>query len=200
MNDMTLIGENWINCFLDRKEHELEHYGVKGMKWGVRRYQNADGTLTSAGKTRYGKAMTTNKEIHKYDNPIRSMIDRLPNKEKDYIGDGYWIDSNHVAYRKVIGNKDRVNGFLDVYTLPRFKNQGLVILATSKEIRGRGGGKTLASSLVKDFNNGLLDDEIRNLRWLVDSDNTVSETLAKSLGFEFISETPEVKEYKYFKK
>lgn len=31
---------------------ELEHFGVKGMKWGVRRYQNADGTLTEAGKKR----------------------------------------------------------------------------------------------------------------------------------------------------
>lgn len=30
----------------------LVHHGVKGMKWGVRRYQNADGTLTNAGKKR----------------------------------------------------------------------------------------------------------------------------------------------------
>lgn len=33
---------------------ELYHYGVKGMKWGVRRYQKKDGSLTSAGKERYG--------------------------------------------------------------------------------------------------------------------------------------------------
>ena len=31
-------------------EYELYHYGVKGMRWGVRRYRNADGTLTSAGQ------------------------------------------------------------------------------------------------------------------------------------------------------
>lgn len=32
--------------------NELMHYGIKGMKWGVRRYQNADGSLTPAGKKR----------------------------------------------------------------------------------------------------------------------------------------------------
>ena len=31
---------------------ELYHHGIKGQKWGVRRYQNADGSLTSAGKKR----------------------------------------------------------------------------------------------------------------------------------------------------
>ena len=34
---------------------ELYHHGTKGMKWGVRRYQNKDGSLTNAGKKRYSR-------------------------------------------------------------------------------------------------------------------------------------------------
>lgn len=37
--------------------NELKHWGVLGMKWGVRRYQNKDGSLTPAGKKRYDKEM-----------------------------------------------------------------------------------------------------------------------------------------------
>ena len=35
--------------------NELMHYGVLGMKWGIRRYRNKDGTLTTAGKKRLSK-------------------------------------------------------------------------------------------------------------------------------------------------
>lgn len=36
-----------------RNYSELYHHGIQGQKWGVRRYQNSDGSLTPAGKKRY---------------------------------------------------------------------------------------------------------------------------------------------------
>lgn len=49
--------------FMSRTEY-IEHHGILGMKWGVRRYQNEDGSLTNAGRTRYG--------IKKAQHPVRA--------------------------------------------------------------------------------------------------------------------------------
>lgn len=44
------------------KKDELKHWGIPGMKWGIRRFQNEDGTLTEAGKKRYREASKDAKE------------------------------------------------------------------------------------------------------------------------------------------
>lgn len=44
---------------------ELYHFGIKGMRWGIRRYQNEDGSLTSAGQARYGTRKLTRADKRK---------------------------------------------------------------------------------------------------------------------------------------
>lgn len=43
-------------------EDFLAHYGIKGQKWGVRRFQNSDGSYTHEGKVRYGRIKTSGKK------------------------------------------------------------------------------------------------------------------------------------------
>ena len=90
------IDEQIKENFLDRAElevlhcdselTELFHHGIKGQKWGIRRYQNADGSLTEAGKQRYG---------------VESVSDIKPNSkvEKLYQKD---ITSSGQAQRDIL--------------------------------------------------------------------------------------------------
>ena len=67
-------------------EKELLHWGIKGMKWGVRRYQNKDGTLTPAGKKRYNAEMERLKneeKILKNKESTRAKLAKLENKQKE---------------------------------------------------------------------------------------------------------------------
>lgn len=62
---------------------ELYHHGTKGMKWGVRRYQNKDGSLTPAGKKRY-KPNYAEEAKKMSDQELRTQINRM-NLEKRYV-------------------------------------------------------------------------------------------------------------------
>lgn len=66
--------------------NELMHWGIKGMKWGVRRYQNKDGSLTPAGKKRYDKEMAKLKEeekIAKNKLKTQAKLNKLDEKRKE---------------------------------------------------------------------------------------------------------------------
>lgn len=48
----------------------LQHHGIKGQKWGVRRFQNKTGSLTSAGKKRYSNEQIDRQQDNQLRNPF----------------------------------------------------------------------------------------------------------------------------------
>lgn len=55
----------------------LIHHGIKGQKWGVRRYQNEDGSLTAAGRKQYDKNLGERSTLKK----VLRFIELLPIKQ-----------------------------------------------------------------------------------------------------------------------
>lgn len=73
---------------MEINEEYLEHHGILGMKWGVRRYQNKDGTLTAAGKKRaakleseYSKLMGEKKTSSDHSSSNKKTVKELTNEE-----------------------------------------------------------------------------------------------------------------------
>lgn len=74
MQDNTeLYGAN------DFRNYELYHHGILGQKWGVRRYQNSDGSLTDEGRKRYG---ITDEKIEKMAARAEKQGDKLAKRAK----------------------------------------------------------------------------------------------------------------------
>lgn len=95
----------------------LAHYGIKGMKWGVRRYQNADGSLNDRGRKQVSKRYK--KEMIKAERAAgkrrTSMQVEAYNKMANHMNSG-GIDKFNASQRKKYGEKyaDR-DGYIDDY-------------------------------------------------------------------------------------
>lgn len=95
---------------------ELQHHGTKGMRWGIRRYQNKDGSLTPAGRKRYGRVNDDDIVIKK-----GTQVGHISTKRKLKLGDSetYLFDRSNdtdrdiyegafAKYQKIVNKKSKV--------------------------------------------------------------------------------------------
>lgn len=85
---------------------QIWHWGVKGMKWGVRRYQNADGSLTDAGKRRYSSDIAANAKKKK-DNRLSEEALNDPNR---------WVKEDRERTKRVVDSGNQMAGNLKTLT------------------------------------------------------------------------------------
>ena len=112
--------------------NELYHHGIRGQKWGVRRFQNEDGSLTPRGEKRYGPEGTSSSK-YKADAARQKGIDERKQSKEKYL-------ENRTGINRKIHSK--------AYDLGSKKSQGKIIAGGILKTMGVLTLSTVAASVV----------------------------------------------------
>lgn len=133
--------------------NELEHHGIRGMRWGVRRYENADGSLTEKGKKKVSaeykkQTIAGDTELSK---KYTDLYVKAYNKSANYMNDG-GIDKFNAAQKKKYGdNFSKRSGYEEDYeaTFNKLLSQNLE--KTLYDFRSSTPAYQKADELVKKY-------------------------------------------------
>ena len=126
-------------------ENELYHHGVKGQKWGVRRYQNSDGSLTDNGKKRVAKLSA---KINKAD---KKAIESFNSSKKHFQDKKIFSKENGLdEYQKATLSKNYSDHYLKkLRAMGINRNESLKVRAAEYEA-GKAFAKSYGDKKIKD--------------------------------------------------
>ncbi len=124
-----------ISDWMISMKNELWHYGIPGQKWGIRRFQNEDGSLTAAGKDRYQTGKEFEREREKIEKDEKEKLSKtFADLSEDEI--------KSMAYKRSYEEISRRYGNTAIDDIKFYKNGSAVTKWIAKIV---GGGITLAS-------------------------------------------------------
>jgi RimJ/RimL family protein N-acetyltransferase len=169
------------------KYSELFHHGIKGMHWGIRRYQNADGSLTAEGKKRNiyrRRHIGADKTEQEVDDIINSMNKK--DKERVLAGSNYYLNSDQyssVAKRSIQRDKNgKAVSFMDLLD---DGEELQVCLGTrnGKQYRGKGYASKAAAECMNWVKRNRNKIPHKRIVWGVAVNNIGSVKIAQKNGF-----------------
>lgn len=96
--------------------NELYHHGILGQKWGIRRFQNEDGTLTAEGRKRLAR------NPDKTRNKIYKQVRKERSRQSDWSNQWAWSNSIGAKSKSSIeSHQEKINKIHDKYR-PRYKD------------------------------------------------------------------------------